>query len=116
MPTELLTMRRIRQVLQLHFGAHASARVIARPEGRLVSFSRGAGPRATVLDGPECREPLRARGRVHMFAVATTTASFALRSNRTDNGALPSAQRVGCGGTRGTVMPRRSRERIHFRS
>ena len=33
MPTERLTMRRIRQVLQLHFGAHASARVIAREVG-----------------------------------------------------------------------------------
>jgi len=29
MPTERLSMRRIRQVLQLHFGARASARVIA---------------------------------------------------------------------------------------
>ena len=33
MPTERLTMRRIRQVLQLHFGDHASARVIAREVG-----------------------------------------------------------------------------------
>ena len=33
MPTERLSMRRIRQVLQLHFGAHASARVIAREVG-----------------------------------------------------------------------------------
>src|ERR1035437_8624611 len=33
MPTERLTMRRIRQVLQLHFGAHASARAIAREVG-----------------------------------------------------------------------------------
>jgi hypothetical protein len=29
MPTERLSMRRIRQGLQLHFGAHASVRVIA---------------------------------------------------------------------------------------
>ena len=33
MPRERLTMRRIRQVLQLHFGAHAGARVIAREVG-----------------------------------------------------------------------------------
>jgi transposase len=33
MPTERLSMRRIRHVLQLHFGAHASARVIAREVG-----------------------------------------------------------------------------------
>src|SRR5208283_3633830 len=33
MPTERLSMRRIRQVLQLRFGAHASARVIAREVG-----------------------------------------------------------------------------------
>jgi len=33
MPTERLSMRRIRQVLQLHFGAHASARVIAHEVG-----------------------------------------------------------------------------------
>ena len=33
MPTERLSMRRIRQVLQLHFGAHASARVIAATVG-----------------------------------------------------------------------------------
>jgi transposase len=33
MPTERLSMRRIRQVLQLHFGAHASARVIAGEVG-----------------------------------------------------------------------------------
>ena len=33
MPTERLSMRRIRQVLQLHFAAHASARVIARTVG-----------------------------------------------------------------------------------
>ena len=33
MPTERLSMRRIRQVLQLHFGAHASPRVIAREVG-----------------------------------------------------------------------------------
>ena len=33
MPTERLTMRRIRQVLQLHFGVHASARVIALEVG-----------------------------------------------------------------------------------
>lgn len=33
MPTERLSMRRIRQVLQLHFGAQASARVIAREVG-----------------------------------------------------------------------------------
>jgi transposase len=33
MPTERLSMRRIRQVLQLHFGAHASSRVIARDVG-----------------------------------------------------------------------------------
>jgi transposase len=33
MPTERLSMRRIRQVLQLHFGVHASARVIAREVG-----------------------------------------------------------------------------------
>ena len=33
MATERLTMRRIRQVLHLHFGAHASARVIAREVG-----------------------------------------------------------------------------------
>jgi transposase len=33
MPTERLSMRRIRQVLQMHFGAHASARVIAREVG-----------------------------------------------------------------------------------
>ena len=33
MPTERLSMRRIRQVLQLHFGAHASSRVIAREAG-----------------------------------------------------------------------------------
>ena len=33
MPTERLSMRRIRQVLQLHFGAHASSRVIAREVG-----------------------------------------------------------------------------------
>jgi hypothetical protein len=33
MPTERLSMRRIRQVLQLHFGACASARVIARTVG-----------------------------------------------------------------------------------
>ena len=33
MPTERLSMRRIRQVLQLHFGAHASARAIAREVG-----------------------------------------------------------------------------------
>ena len=29
MPTERLSMRRIRQILQLHFGAQASARAIA---------------------------------------------------------------------------------------
>src|SRR5664279_5099530 len=33
MPAERLSMRRIRQVLQLRFGAHASARVIAREVG-----------------------------------------------------------------------------------
>jgi transposase len=33
MPTERLSMRRIRQVLQLHFGVHAGARVIAREVG-----------------------------------------------------------------------------------
>jgi transposase len=33
MPTERLSMRRIRQVLQLHFGARASARVIAHEVG-----------------------------------------------------------------------------------
>lgn len=33
MPTERLSMRRIRQVLQLHFGVHTSARVIAREVG-----------------------------------------------------------------------------------
>src|ERR1700678_2195879 len=33
MPTERLSMRRIRQVLQLHFAAHASARVIAASVG-----------------------------------------------------------------------------------
>ena len=33
MPTERLSMRRIRQVLQLHFGARASARAIAREVG-----------------------------------------------------------------------------------
>jgi transposase len=33
MPTERLSMRRIRQVLQLHFGAYASSRVIAREVG-----------------------------------------------------------------------------------
>ena len=33
MPTERLSMRRIRQVLQLHFGARTSARVIAREVG-----------------------------------------------------------------------------------
>ena len=33
MPTERLTMRRIRQVLQLQFGVQASARVIAREVG-----------------------------------------------------------------------------------
>jgi transposase len=33
MPTERLSMWRIRQVLQLHFGAQASARVIAREVG-----------------------------------------------------------------------------------
>ena len=41
MPTERLSMRRIRQVLQLHFGAHASARVIAREVG--VGPQHGAG-------------------------------------------------------------------------
>jgi hypothetical protein len=34
MPMERLSMRRIRQVLQLHFGARASARVIAGTVGR----------------------------------------------------------------------------------
>ena len=33
MPRERLTMRRIRQVQQLHFGAHSGARVIAREVG-----------------------------------------------------------------------------------
>ena len=33
MATERLTMRRIRQVLHLHFGVRASARVIAREVG-----------------------------------------------------------------------------------
>jgi transposase len=33
MPTERLSMRRIRQVLQLHFGARGSARVIAGTVG-----------------------------------------------------------------------------------
>src|SRR6204780_1210610 len=33
MPTERLSMRRIRQVLQLHFGARSSARVIAGTVG-----------------------------------------------------------------------------------
>jgi transposase len=33
MPTERLSMRRIRQVLQMHFGARTSARVIAREVG-----------------------------------------------------------------------------------
>jgi len=33
MPTERLSMRRIRQVLQLHFGAHTSARAIAQEVG-----------------------------------------------------------------------------------
>ena len=33
MPTERLSMRRIRQVLQLHFGARASSRVIAGTVG-----------------------------------------------------------------------------------
>jgi transposase len=33
MPTERLSMRRMRQVLQLHFGARASARVIAKTVG-----------------------------------------------------------------------------------
>ncbi len=33
MPTERLSMRRIRQVLQMHLGARTSARVIAREVG-----------------------------------------------------------------------------------
>ena len=41
MPTERLSMRRIRQVLQLHFGARASARVIAGTVG--VGAEHGAG-------------------------------------------------------------------------
>jgi hypothetical protein len=41
MPTERLSMRRIRQILQLHFGAQASARVIARELGVARSTVQG---------------------------------------------------------------------------
>lgn len=50
MPTERLSMRRIRQILQLHFGAQASARVIARELGVGRSTVQGYLARATAAD------------------------------------------------------------------
>jgi IS30 family transposase len=50
MPTERLSMRRIRQILQLHFGAQASARVIARELGVARSTVQGYLARASSAD------------------------------------------------------------------
>jgi len=50
MPTERLSMRRIRQILQLHFEAHASARVIARELGVGRSTVQGYLARVTAAD------------------------------------------------------------------
>lgn len=50
MPTERLSMRRIRQILQLHFGAQASARVIARDLGVARSTVQGYLTRATAAE------------------------------------------------------------------
>ena len=50
MPTERLSMRRIRQILQLHFEAHASARVIARELGIGRSTVQGYLARVATAD------------------------------------------------------------------
>ena len=50
MPTERLSMRRIRQILQLHFGAQASARVIARELGVGRSTVQGYLARAASAE------------------------------------------------------------------
>jgi hypothetical protein len=50
MPTERLSMRRIRQILQLHFGAQASARTIARELGVARSTVQGYLARASSAD------------------------------------------------------------------
>ena len=50
MPTERQTMRRIRQILQMHFEAHASARVIARELGVGRSTVQGYLARVTAAD------------------------------------------------------------------
>jgi hypothetical protein len=54
MPTERLSMRRIRQILQLHFGAQASARAIARELGVARSTVQGylAGASSAELGWP----------------------------------------------------------------
>ena len=72
MPTERLSMRRIRQVLQLHFGVHASARVrpvtlfdemrrrhpalvglrVRHPQHGPQREGPGAGGKEEVLDHP----------------------------------------------------------------
>lgn len=49
MPTERLSMRRIRQILQLHFGAQASARGIARELGVARSTVQGYLTRAAAV-------------------------------------------------------------------
>jgi hypothetical protein len=54
-PTERLSMRRIRQVLQLHFNARISARLIAREVGvgRIGPFvARRARPRPRCHGDP----------------------------------------------------------------
>lgn len=65
MPTERLTMRRIRQVLQLHFGAHASARVIAREVGvgrttvqDYMARANAAGLGWPLANSVLCRPPI----------------------------------------------------------
>ncbi len=50
MPTERLSMRRIRQILQLHFGAQASARAIARELGVARSTVQGYLARASSAE------------------------------------------------------------------
>ena len=60
MPTERLSMRRIRQVLQLHFGAHASARVIAREVGIGRTTVQDYLARATAAGSERDRATIRA--------------------------------------------------------
>ena len=61
MPTERLSMRRIRQVLQLHFGARSSARVLAGPVGigRSTVQDYLARAAAAAAVGPLPRDPTR---------------------------------------------------------